>query len=423
MLSREENERLTLVESEAPMGQLMRRYWLPACLSDELPRPDCPPVRTRLLGEDLVAFRDSNGRVGVLGEYCAHRRASLFLGRNEECGLRCVYHGWKYDVEGRCVDAPTEPAETNFKDKVRQLAYPAAEHAGLVWAYMGPPTNKPPLPDLEWMRAPATHRFVSKTVEHCNYLQAVEGGVDTVHGSFLHRNDLSDSAKFFNIDTQPKLEVERTDYGFRYAGIRNVGEGRSYVRVYQFILPFHQIRPGQLVMRQGVGKAEVPMIRGHAWVPIDDHNTMVYNWECSVEADKPLTPEIIARDEAIGGRGPDGEVGEVRRRTRANNWLIDREVQRTKTFTGIAGQNTQDLAVQESMGPIVDRSQEYLGGTDRAITALRRILLDAVADVASGSAAPGVEPSTHRDARAVDALVPHDAQWQTALQQDLVAAW
>jgi phenylpropionate dioxygenase-like ring-hydroxylating dioxygenase large terminal subunit len=422
MLSREDNERVTLVEDDTPMGQLMRRYWLPACISGELPRPDCPPIRTRLLGEDLVAFRDSNGRVGVLGEYCAHRRASLFLGRNEECGLRCVYHGWKYDVDGRCVDAPTE-ADASFKDKVHQLAYPAVEHAGLVWVYMGPPARKPALPDVEWMRAPATHRFVSKTLQLCNYLQAIEGGIDTVHGSFLHRNDLSDTAKFYNIDTAPKLEVERTDYGFRYAGIRDVGEDGLYVRVYQFILPFHQIRPGQLVVRKGIGKANPQMIRGHAWVPVDNHTTMVYNWECSVEADKPLTPEQIARDEAIGGRGPDGEVGEVRRRTRENDWLIDREVQRTKTFTGIAGQNTQDLAVQESMGPIVDRSQEYLGSTDRAITTLRRILLDATAAVASGADAPGVDPATHHSARAVDAVIPHGARWEEALGQELVASW
>jgi phthalate 4,5-dioxygenase len=188
-------------------------------------------------------------------------------------------------------------------------------------------------------------------------------------------------------------------------------------------LPFHQIRPGQLVVRQGIGRAEVPMIRGHAWVPIDDNTCMVYNWECSVEASKPLTPEIIARDEAIGGRGPDGEVGEVRRRTRANDWLIDREVQRTRTFTGIEGQNTQDLAVQESMGRIVDRSQEYLGSTDRAITTLRRLLLEAASQVERGEEAPGVEPASHRDARAVDALIPHDARWQDVLERELATAW
>jgi phthalate 4,5-dioxygenase len=423
MLSREDNDRVTRVGWGTPMGDLMRRYWLPACLSQEIAKPDGPPVRTRLLGEDLVAFRDTSGRVGVLGEYCRHRRASLFLGRNEECGLRCVYHGWKYDVEGNCVDLPSEPVEAGFREKVHQLAYPAAEHAGLVWAYLGPAEKKPSLPDIEWMRAPASHRFVSKTLEECNYLQAIEGGVDTVHGSFLHRNDLGDSAKFYNIDTHPKLEVERTDYGFRYAGVRDVGEDGLYVRVYQFILPFHQIRPGQLIVRKGIGKADPPMVRGHAWVPRDDFSTMVYNWECSVDAEKPLTPEMIAHDEAVGGRGPDGEVGEARRRTRANDWLIDRDLQRTRTFTGIAGQNTQDLAVQESMGPIVDRSEEYLGSTDRAIITLRRILLEATNAVAGGAEAPGSDPASHRGAHGLDAVIPRGSVWQETLQQDLQPAW
>src|SRR5919204_3084835 len=175
MLSREDNERISRVGPGTPMGNLMRRYWMPACLAEELPAPDCPPVRVRLLGEDLVAFRDTQGRLGVLEEFCPHRLASLFLGRNEECGLRCVYHGWKFDVTGQCVDMPNEPPEYRFESKIRLTAYPAAEHAGIIWAYMGPADKQPPLPDMEWMRAPATHRFVSKTREEANYLQAIEG--------------------------------------------------------------------------------------------------------------------------------------------------------------------------------------------------------------------------------------------------------
>src|ERR687886_715559 len=186
MLSREENERITRVGPGTPMGNLMRRYWMPACLAEELPEPDCPPVRVRLLGEDLVAFRDTQDRIGVLDEYCPHRLASLFLGRNEQCGLRCVYHGWKFDVDGRCVDMPNEPPESNFKDRVRATAYPCRERGGVVWVYMGPPERMGEQPDLEWSLVPADQRFLSKRLQQSNYLQAIEGGIDSSHISFLH---------------------------------------------------------------------------------------------------------------------------------------------------------------------------------------------------------------------------------------------
>src|SRR4051794_20587657 len=200
------------------MGDVMRRYWMPALLSNELPAPDAPPVRVKLLGEDLVAFRDSQGNVGLLDEYCPHRLASLFLGRNEESGLRCVYHGWKFDTAGHCVDMPSEPAESNFKARIRLANYPTVERAGVIWAYLGDPQQKPPIPDMEWMRAPDTHAFVSVTVEHCNYLQCVEGGIDTAHSSFLHNNDLA-APGLRQMATSPRLEVVRTPFGFQYASI------------------------------------------------------------------------------------------------------------------------------------------------------------------------------------------------------------
>ena len=162
MLTREENELVTRISAGTPMGETMRRYWIPALLARELPEPDCPPVRVKLLGEELVAFRDTEGRVGLLDEYCPHRRASLFFGRNEECGLRCVYHGWKFDVSGRCVDMMNEPEELSFKHKIRQPSYPAVEIGGIIWAYMGPPDLQPPLPKFAWTQAPATHRHVSR---------------------------------------------------------------------------------------------------------------------------------------------------------------------------------------------------------------------------------------------------------------------
>ena len=419
MLSREENERLTRVGPGTPMGELLRRYRLPAALSEELPEPDCPPVRVKLLGEELVAFRDTQGRLGLLDEFCPHRRASLFLGRNEESGLRCVFHGWKFDVAGCCVDQPNEPPQFRFEDKVQLQAYPTLELGGVIWAYMGPPDKQPPAPGMEWLRAPDTHRYVSKTLEECSYLQGVEGGIDTVHSSFLHNNDLSDSSDFGQIDTSPTLEVERTPYGFRYAGIRDIGERGNYVRIYQFVLPFHQFRSSQL-LKKGGQRARVPQNRGHMWVPMDDENTMVFNWMHAVDEDRPFTPELVEKYESNAGRGRNGETI-IRQRTRANNWLIDREVQRTRTMTGIDGLNTQDLAAQESMGRIVDRSKEHLGSTDRAIIMMRRVLLDVLGDFEEGIEPLGLDPGTYRNVRATDVVLPKGVRWQEAAEAELVA--
>jgi phthalate 4,5-dioxygenase oxygenase subunit len=424
MLTREENERLTRVGPGTPMGEVMRHYWIPALLVDQLPVPDCPPVRVRLLGEDLVAFRDTHGRVGLLEEYCPHRLASLFLGRNEEDGLRCVYHGWKFDVGGRCVDMPNEPAASRFKEKVLLRSYPTAEMGGVIWTYMGPTEKMPPPVAMEWTRAPAAHRFISQTHEYCNYLQCVEGGIDTCHGSFLHNNDLSDQAAFHRIDRAPRLEVERTSYGFRYVGLRDLGEIGTYLRLYQFVLPFHQFRSQQIVRRKGKdggNREAIPIEKGHMWVPVDDHNTMIYNWMLAVDEEKPLTPEFVAKQEDSAGRGPDGETT-VRHRVRENDWLIDREVQRRQTYTGIKGVNTQDLAVQESMGPIVDRSREHLGTSDQAIITCRRILLDVLRDFERGIEPLGVDPRTYRNVRAADIVIPKDRRWQE-IADESVARW
>ena len=419
MLTREENELLTRVGPGTPMGEVMRRYWLPALLSAELPRADCPPVRVKLLGEELLAFRDTEGRIGLLDEHCPHRLASLFLGRNEESGLRCVFHGWKFDVEGNCVDMPNEPLESRFKEKVHLKSYPTIELAGVIWAYMGPPEKRPEPPGMEWTRAPDTYRNVSKTLELCNYLQAIEGGIDTVHSAFLHQNDLGDKTSLGQLNHRPKLEVERTSYGFRYAGIRDLGEVGTYIRMYQFVLPFHQFRPSQIAKADGT-RAKIPQNRGHMWVPMDDENTMVFNWIYATDEDKPFTPASIRKYEDNAGRGPNGE-STIRRRTKANDWLIDREVQRTKTFTGIEGLNTQDLAAQESMGPIVDRTREHLGSTDKAIITLRRIMLDVINDFQQGIEPAGVDPNTYRNVRAADMIVPKDVPWQEAGKEELTA--
>ena len=196
MLKAEQNELLTRTGPGSVMGDLIRRYWIPALLTEELPEPDCAPVRVKLLSERLIAFRDSGGKLGLIDEFCAHRGVSLWFGRNEECGLRCAYHGWKYDVSGHCVDIPSEPEESGFRRKIKLQSYPLAERGGVLWAYMGPPESQPALPEYEFATVPREQTFISKRLQECNYLQAMEGGIDSSHVSFLHRGALNEDPLF-----------------------------------------------------------------------------------------------------------------------------------------------------------------------------------------------------------------------------------
>ena len=428
MLKPEDNERLVRVGPGKPAGVFMRRYWQPALLSEELPENDCPPVRVRLLCEDLIAFRDTNGRIGLVDAYCPHRRAALFFGRHEECGLRCAYHGWKYDTEGNCVDMPSEPAGTPMKDHVKILAYPTVERGGVIWAYLGPREHMPAPPDFEWTRAPASHRLVSKTFEECNYLQAMEGGFDTSHASFAHNNHLGNKNTLLNIDTAPRPEVEPTDYGYRYISTRNAGENRRYVRIHHYVMPNQQMRGAFAPLLPDTNSDDpyaTPKSDGHLWVPIDDEHTMVYNWACGRDESTPLSPEFRDRWETGAGRGPDDLIpGTYKlRRNRSNDYLIDRKIQKTQTFTGIKGINTQDFALQEGMGPIVDRSKEHLGSSDKAIVILRRLMLDAIRAVERGDEPPGLDPQSYRNIRPYDAVITGDTPWQEAFASELVARW
>ena len=190
MLRKEQNDLLTQTGPGTPMGDLFRAYWLPALLAEELPENDCPPVRVKMLSERLLAFRDSEGKFGLIDEFCAHRGVSLWFGRNEECGLRCPYHGWKYDVTGQCVDVPSEPRESGFCQKIKLKSYPLVKRGPVLWTYMGPPEKQPPLPEWEFATVPAEQTFISKRLQECNWLQAMEGGIDSSHVSFLHRGDL-----------------------------------------------------------------------------------------------------------------------------------------------------------------------------------------------------------------------------------------
>ncbi len=422
MISREDNERLVRVGRGTPAGELFRRYWMPACLATELPEADGAPLRVKLLGEDLIAFRDTGGRIGLVEAYCAHRRAPLFYGRNEENGLRCIYHGWKFDVAGTCVDMPSEPASSPLKALAKITAYPTIEKAGIIWAYLGPKETMPAAPDFEWTRAPDTHRFMSKTYEACNYLQALEGGLDTAHSSYLHNIQLGDNAALRQRDRAPKLEVERTDYGYYYVSTRQAGADGTYVRLYHFVMPFQQMRGGL----QGIARRnDVPKLDGHLWVPIDDEQTNVYNWGYSADPAVAISAELSEAFEKSSGRGKDDLIpGTFKlKRNPSNDYLVDRQAQKTNSFTGIEGINTQDFAVQEGMGPIVDRSMEYLGTSDRAIITLRNILLEAMNSVERGEPALGADPKTHRDIRPYDAVVPPGRTWREAFGDNLAAKW
>jgi phenylpropionate dioxygenase-like ring-hydroxylating dioxygenase large terminal subunit len=422
VLKPSDSERITRVGPGTPGGELFRRYWQPALLSRELAEPDGPPLRVRLLGEDLVAFRDTNGDVGIVDAFCPHRRAPLFFGRNEECGLRCVYHGWKFDKNGTCVDMPSEPPDSLFKSKVTVKAYPTWEGGSIVWIYMGPPELQPPPPNYEWVRAPATHRGVSKTFENANYLQALEGGLDTAHSSFAHNEKLGDPNQIRARDGAPRLDVERTDYGYTYVSTRNLGDDGQYVRVYHYVMPAQQMRGG-VTSWTGIGKADVPRLDGHIWVPIDDEHTWVFNTIWSYDENVPITPDWYAKDEARWGRGADDLVPGTfeLKKNLGNDYLIDRQMQKTKNFTGIVGLNTQDYALQEGMGPVVDRSKEHLGTTDKAIIACRQLLLEAVQAVEEGKPPRAVDPSTYERVRPYDAVVPPGKTWEAEFAPELIA--
>jgi phthalate 4,5-dioxygenase oxygenase subunit len=423
MLSVAQNERLVRVGPGTPAGTLFRRYWQPAVLSSEVPDKDGPPVRVRLLGEDLLAFRDSNGDVGLVDAYCPHRMAPFYFGRNEECGIRCAYHGWKFDRHGDCVDMPTEPGNEIMREKTKLLAYPTVEKGGVVWAYMGPADKKPPAPDYEWMRVPSTHLHVSKTYEECNYLQALEGGLDTAHSSYAHNNNMASKSDPRLMDKSPKLDVNPTSYGYNYVSTRQMGQGDTYIRLYHYVMPFQQMRGG--IHEFSGARRKMPALDGHIWAPIDDETTYVYNWHHSYDDEHSMSPEHRDQVETFYGRGSADMIpGTFKlKKNKSNDYLIDRELQRAKVYTGITGINTQDFALQEGMGRIVDRSKEHLGSTDRAIITMRSMLLKAIDTAEEGGTPPGLDPETHRNVRAYDDFVKAGSDWWELFKPNIEAKW
>lgn len=415
MLTREENELLCRVEGEAAMGQLMRRHWIPACMSEEVAEPDCAPVKVRLLGEDLVVFRDSDGRLGVLDEQCPHRRASLALGRNEECGLRCLYHGWKIDVEGNVLEMASEPPESGLVEKVTMKAYPAREAGGFVWIYMGAAET---MPDFETPAfAPTTDIKVSIVKVHvdCNWAQVVEGQIDSAHSSSLHSSEMRpakvDSAKAVDThwlrpstDKAPRLQVERTSYGFHYVAIRRPimnSATHDYVRKTVYIAPFVCLIPPN-------NAYNVTSII----VPEDDTHTTFYflAWRESGGIDQEAWRKFNGAQPRI-----DLDKNHRNLRNRANNYLQDRNAMQLGDFTGIRGIPNQDIAMWETMGPIADRTKERLGASDLAVVEFRRLMMGAARAMQQGGPVLGrTEPHIrHANISSFERLLPKSVNWRT----------
>ena len=378
MFSRDENELLTRVGPGSAMGELMRRYWIPAFLSEEIPLADCPPVRVALLGEKLIAFRDTDGKVGLLDERCSHRGTSLFYGRNENCGLTCIYHGWKYDVQGNVLETPAEPGTSDFKKKINHTAYPCKEVAGIVFTYMGPRDKMPLFPEYEWATLDQDKTHVVKSFLDCNYLQGLEGDFDSSHTTFLHCNNLKDFSRL-NRDGAPELDAEETTYGMRAISIRKLAGDKNYVRISPFILPAFAIVPGPATAK--FEEADARNFR--FWIPIDDTRTWFY---ILTMRDTPFSSE----EKKAARSWVDSEYRRLR--NAGNNYLQDREYQRTVSYSGIKAviPAEQDGCATESMGAIYDRSKEHLGYSDKTIIALRRLLLKALKDVQEGKDPPHI---------------------------------
>jgi phthalate 4,5-dioxygenase oxygenase subunit len=414
MLTAEENELLCRVEGQAPMGQLMRRHWTPVCLIEEVSEPDGTPVKARVFGEDLVVFRDTQGRVGVMDEYCPHRRVSLVFGRNEDCGLRCLYHGWKMDVEGNVLEMVSEPAASGMAQKVKHLAYPVKEWGGFVWAYMGPKETQPEFVPPAWAPTADAKVTIAKALIPCNWAQILEGAIDSAHSSSLHSSDMVparvEGAEATDTnwlrpstDKAPRMQVERGGYGFRYAAIRRPiknAAANDYIRSTVFVAPSTALIPPNNLYN--VANINIPM---------DDTNTAFYfiAW-----GHPSQTPDTDSWRKFLGQQiGPDLDAGYAPLRNRGNHFWQDREAMKAGNFTGITGFPNQDIAMWVTMGPIADRTHERLGASDMAVVEFRKLMLEAVRAFQAGEAAIGTGASRiPSSVVAFQAIVPKTTDWR-----------
>jgi len=411
-----QNDLLCRVEGEAPMGKLMRQHWMPACMIEEVAEPDGTPLRVRLLGENIVVFRDTEGRIGALDELCPHRRASLVFGRNEECGLRCLYHGWKFDVAGNAVDMSSEPTDAKLRSTMKTKAYPVVESAGFVWVWMGDPENVIPFSPPNWSAAPAEKISIVKMHGACNWAQILEGSIDSAHSSSLHSSNMptasevsgsmaTDSAWLRpSADKSPRIEVQKTPFGFRYVAIRKAivdPDKQDYVRMTLFQAPYtvHIPPNDQYNLSQML-------------VPIDDVNTMFYwiAWHPTKGISQDAWRKFCGAE-----IGKDVEPITYKKvRTAENNYLQDRALMKAGDFTGIYGIPCQDMAMWESMGAITDRSEDLLGSSDKAIFTFRTQMYRAAQAVQKGEPAIGaIEPRVPlAKLKSFEGLVPKGYNWR-----------
>jgi phenylpropionate dioxygenase-like ring-hydroxylating dioxygenase large terminal subunit len=420
MLSEQDNDLLCRVGKGTPMGDLMRQYWIPAVLTTELLARDGPPMRVKLLGEELIAFRASSGAIGLIQNACPHRGASMFFGRNEEEGLRCVYHGWKFDVTGACVDMPSEPAESNFKSKVRTKAYPTHERNGIIWAYLGNREVPPPLPDLEANMLDGAENYIYLYSVANNWMQGWEGEMDTVHAAFLHsgatrvEDTIPGTFAYYQAKQRDaRFSVIDTEWGTSYGVRRPAEEDTYYWRIAHQLFPFYAMVP------TGVLGLE---IRFRAYVPLDDDHTMVW----TINTVQPTRAQaVVPRGAAAGGLAVRLDyllnttdwLGRWRLAANGDNdYLIDRELQKSsENYSGIRGIRQQDAAVTGSMGPIYDRTHEHLGTTDALIIRTRRRMIAAAKALRDeGIIPPGVDnPDIYRQ-RSGGVILPRQADWWEA---------
>ncbi|HWK35446.1 Rieske 2Fe-2S domain-containing protein [Sphingomonas sp.] len=397
-MTSEENKLLASTKPGTPMGELFRRFWLPAVTSTELVA-DGSPVRLRILHEDLLAFRDTNGDAGIIEAYCTHRLAPLYFGRNEECGIRCPYHGWKFDIHGNCLDIPSIPKGNNetARKRVSLKAYPTREAGGVLWVYMGPKDREPPFPRFESTLVAEGFGHASRWIQRSNWLAGLEGELDSAHISWLHRyyapeaNPIKGGGSETVDDSAPDITLRETDYGFLYGARRSHSSGANYWRVTQWMVPMFSLIPRNA--------GEFCEGAGRAWVPIDDDNVTTFHFY--YRTDRPIAEEeekYLASGQAFPPRLAKGSVrlGEASPidtfltiANLDNDYLMDRSLQADFNFTGIWGANEQDRALQESMGMVagtrlVDRSREHLVGSDEAIGKMRRRLLNMAKAMAEG---------------------------------------
>ncbi len=415
MLTSEQNELITRTGRTTPMGEFVRRYWIPVLLAGELPENECPPVRVKLLSERLLAWRDTKGRYALTDEFCAHRGVSLWFGRNEESGLRCPYHGWKYDWTGQCIEVPSEPEESGFCNRIKLQSYPLVERGGILWAYMGSPESRPPLPAFEWAEVPAAHRYHSKRWQECNYLQAMEGAIDSSHVSFLHSDELHSDALHrgtqgvrYQQDRRPKFEVIESSGGLYIGARRNAEAGHYYWRITQWIMPWFTMVPPY----------GDNALNAHAFVPIDNENCFV--WTFTYHPTRPLS--AMERDTMRGGGGIHTRLipGTFRPIiNKDNDYRMDRCAQKAgRTYSGVSGIAMQDAAVQEGMGPVQDRTKENLVSTDNAIIMARHRLRRAALALLAGAAPPGLTAECQR-VRSATFVLPQDVPFAEARREDL----